>query len=238
VLPASVELVTFAQAEPEVWGVAIDGMLALSGGGTWETVPAQGATESESDWRLASAAGELHVTAAGVPLPHDPTESTDQLCRVQGSLAFGERQVQIDAPGIRALCPAPGAVRADALRAVHAHFDGADGLAVTSLRPRKARGHDHDAISAAILQEDAAVVVGDPRLSTTYADDGSVLRVGLELWLDGDDDSVTYPRRAAGQVADGSVRLSADGLSAEAYAVRWRSRGQNGLGVYLLARPA
>lgn len=235
---APVRIVSFAQPEPELWAVVVDGTLAVFSGGTWETVSLDAVTDGGGEWLLASTAGELRVTPVGGAVTQEMTGSSDQLCRVTGALTLPGQQVQIDARGIRVLCPALAAVRADSLRAVHAHFAGADGLAVTALRPRKARGHDHDAISASILQEHAEVLVGDPRLSTTYADDGSVLRVGLELWLDGEEATVSYPRRAAGQASDGGVRLAADGLIAQAYAVRWRSRGQTGLGVYLLARPA
>ncbi len=77
----------------------------------------------------------------------------------------------------------------------------------------------------------------DPRLSTTYRADGSPSRAGVELWLDvGGETQEQYPRRAAGEALAAGVAAASDGLNVEAHALRWHSRGQEGTGVYVLAR--
>ena len=80
-------------------------------------------------------------------------------------------------------------------------------------------------------------VVADPRLSTTYGADGAPARAGLELWLDGEEGK-QYLRRAAGESLAVGTRVAEHDLELSAELFRWHSRGRDGAGVYLLARPA
>jgi hypothetical protein len=122
------------------------------------------------------------------------------------------------------------------VRDLCAWFAPADGLALTALRPRGAKGHDRDVVTASVFEPTGPLVVADPRLSTTYAADGHPTRVGLELWLEQDDTQEQYPRRAAAEPLGAAAAWSQPALELEAYFLRCLSRGEEGLGVYVLGR--
>jgi len=77
-------------------------------------------------------------------------------------------------------------------------------------------------------------LVDEPRLSTTYDEDGRQLRASLELWVGEEDD---YPRRAAGEVLCGST-LDLGALRLDCAFLRWRMGGRSGVGRYDLLRRA
>ena len=66
--------------------------------------------------------------------------------------------------------------------------------------------------------------VDEPRLSTTYDEEGRQRRAGLELWVGEEDD---YPRRAAGEVLCGST-LDLGALRLDCAFLRWRMGGPLG----------
>ena len=116
-------------------------------------------------------------------------------------------------------------------------FGPDDAVALTALRQRRASGHGGDLVVATVFDPTGAVAVADPRLSTTYAADGTPLRAGMELWLDvAEDSDEQYPRRAAGEATGLRAAATVDGLSVSAHAFWWHSRGTDGAGVYLLAQ--
>ena len=78
--------------------------------------------------------------------------------------------------------------------------------------------------------------VEDPRLSTTYGDDGWPARAGLELWLAGSDSDERYPHRASGEATGARAQALAGDLEVRAEPFRWHSRGREGAGMYFLAR--
>jgi hypothetical protein len=218
--------VTFGDLEAGTWGVfwgpfaAIDGTLLPS--------PTIEGTSSQEDWRLIADGAELTVTAAG---PASPPDAFAQLCRVHGQV--GERA--IDCLGRRGSDPQElDPSRFESVREISAWFEPDEGLALVALRPRKARDHGADVVTAALLDRAETVTVADPRLSTTYAADGRPSRMSLELWLD--DEQEQYPRRAAGEAVGDAVSSATAGLEIQAAPLRCHSRGREGTGVYLIAR--
>ena len=91
---------------------------------------------------------------------------------------------EFDLPGRRGERSELDLGRFDAVREVCAWFAPGDGVALSSLRPRGAKGHDRDVIAATVFEPGGSAPVSDPRLSTTYAADGHPIKVGLELWID------------------------------------------------------
>lgn len=201
------------------------------------TVPvAVAGSSAEEPWRINGEGVELTVVPAGEPVR--PTEvDFDQLCRVQGRVAFGGSEHTIDAHGRRSERRDLDFGKLESLRDVCAWFPPGDGVALTALRPRKARGHGGDIITAVVFEPSGGLTAADPRLSTTYAADGSPRRAGLELWFNVSEDSdEQYPRRAAGEALGLGTASIVDGLTVAAHPFKWHSRGADGAGVYLLVR--
>jgi len=235
--PTSFALVAFADRDAELWGIALDGVLAVgptTGNGQVATGTIEQAAQDER-WRLSSSSAELSVLPLGSPAPPAAADGFAQLCRVEGHVLGEENKRTISCLGMRAPHHRLDGA-ADSLRAAYAWFSAEDALALTARRPGEAKGQDRDAVTAMVFEDGVAVAVADPRLSTTYAEDGAPLRAGLELWLEGEEGTKEYPRRAAAEALGGAVRVGLDGLHVSAHAMRWQSRGQVGDGVYLLVR--
>ena len=109
-------------------------------------------------------------------------------------------------------------------------------VSLTAIRPADKQHHSDEALAAAILDrgEDGAprvIDVADPRLSTTYDEEGRQRQAGLELWIDEDG----YPRRAAGELAVGTS-LDLGRLRLDCAFFRWRMEGHEGVGRYDVLR--
>jgi hypothetical protein len=238
--------VVFADADAGLWGVGREGAGALLGYGALAHGSRQrGAsvsfesTDSEGgEWRIAGEGSELTVIPAGEPVPTAAIEGFAQLCEVHGTVQVEGAERELNALGVRDLASRPDERHAATVRDVCAWFGPDDGFALTAVRPPDSPGHDRDDIVAAVFDPDGPQPVAEPRLSTTYGADGLPARVGLELWLEADDDGASFPRRANAEGVGAIIDLTAPGLELQAYAMRWHSHGRDGLGAYLLCRPA
>jgi hypothetical protein len=126
----------------------------------------------------------------------------------------------------------------DAIRVVSIWSKRKHGLALVSVRPNGAHGHDEEAVSAFLIEPGgdslAEVPVAEPRLSTTYDGEGRQRRASLELWQAEDDD---YPRRATGEaIRTGSRDLGE--LRLESALFSWRLDGEPAVGSYDILRRA
>jgi hypothetical protein len=244
-----VRTLAFVDLAAGIWGAAWlasddRGGFVCLGDPQGVAVPASGRLEGASggdEWRVLADGVELTLTPAGdvvdVSAADGAPAGFEQLCRAQGRLALDGDEHTVD-------CLARRAERADgaetkgieSVRDVCALFEPADGLAVVSLRPRRSRGHEDDVVTAAVLDPEGNAPVADPRFSTTYGATGRPIRSSFELWLGQAEDE--FPRRAAGE----AVGPHADGrdgdFDVQASLFRWHSRGREGAGVYILARPA
>ena len=229
-----VEVRSFAFGEPDG---DLAGTASIWDGGGCSTfgLPNQvEGSDPEEEWRLSGAGFELTFAPAGavaeLELAEAGIRSLHQLAHVHGTVVIGGDEHVVDCAGQRSRrIGAPDGKRFDAMRTVSAWFGEADGLAVLAARPRKARGHDAELLSALLVENGVAIHVEDPRLSTTYSAAGVPMRLGLELWIQ-DEAGEQYPRRAAGE-ALGQAAVSEDPpLRSEL--VRMRMRGRRGVGVY------
>jgi hypothetical protein len=192
------------------------------------------------EWQLAGHGLELAVRGEGLPAEIDADPDPpgfDQLCRVHGSGSIDGVELVVDCLGVRGARHDVDVRANDSIRRVATWFDPDEAIALVAVRPRKSKGHGRDDVSASVLTTGEATVVADPRLSTTYAADGTPARAGVELWLDGEDGQ-QYPRRAAGESVAAGTKVAEHDLDLTAELFRWHSRGRDGAGVYLLARPA
>jgi hypothetical protein len=194
---------------------------------------------SDAEWRLVADGTSLTVSPVGEAVAvvdaDGETAGFEQLCRVEGRFS-------LDGTEHEARCLARRGERTgsvdglDSVRDVSALFEPDDAMALVSLRPRKRRGHDRDAVTAAVLDAEASAPVADPRFSTTYGTEGRPIRSSFELWLGEAENE--YPRRAAGEALGPYASGVDGGLAVEASLFRWGSRGREGVGVYIVARPA
>jgi hypothetical protein len=235
---------SFGDVEQDVWGAAWlpggerPGLLLLGIGADSRAVEVNLEADGPDDgWRLRGEGIELAVTprepAIELTDPEGGPAGSERACAV--ALAVGA-DPELQTPGRSGEHPlALAADRLDSAREVSAWFDGAETVAVLALRARKQRGQDQDAITAVVLDPEGAPAISDPRLSTTYVASGRPRRMTLELWSE---DPEHYPRRFAGESAQRSAAGSGAGWSLQAELMRCHSRGREGTGVYVIARPA
>jgi len=228
--------VAFGDLEQGIWGLAWGAAVAIGTPDRTATADAiLHADGASGDWALSGSALELTLAPHGDAFQDE--RGFAQLCRVRGRVTLPDGERSIDCLGARTAEPLPDPAQLGSLRQVLAWFEPDLGLALSAARPRRARGQESDQVRAGVLEGGGATSVIDPRLSTTYAADGTPLRAGLELWL-GEEEGEQYPRRAAGEAIGPAVSADAgEGLTIDARLFRWHSRGLDGAGVYVLARP-
>jgi hypothetical protein len=188
-------------------------------------------------WSVTADGLELIAASQGGTADLAAFDGFDQLCEVTGTVRLGAVEHPIAALGRRGLRAGIDLSRLDSLRDLGAWFAADDGLTLTAARPRGAKGHDSDVIAASVFSEDGAKPVAEPRLSSTYSSDGRLLHTGLELWLDAENDQ-QYPRRAVADAVGEGIQADGDGVTVTVWPLKWRTRGEEGAGVYVLARGA
>jgi hypothetical protein len=160
----------------------------------------------------------------------------EQLCRVTGTVRSGGQRAKVDCLGQRGhQWGAPDWERIALARTVSAWFGDGGGVTLASVRPDDASAHAHEAISAWLLERDAATPVGEPLLSTTLDGEGRQRRASLELWEGGDERP--YPHRAAGEAVCGTT-LDLGRLRLDCAFFHWRMEGRQGVGRYDVLRRA
>ncbi len=122
----------------------------------------------------------------------------------------------------------------EALRVVSAATGDGHLLLLCAARPNGAEHHDQDHV-AAVLVDPAGEPesISEPLVSTEYAADGTVRRLGLELYKEGDD----YPVRGAGDATD-STATEDDGERRQRSELAFRLDGGAGHALHEIVRPA
>lgn len=208
--------VTATVVEPlRIWEVAYDG----EGGGFTLRFEALGAPAEVGSGAVADGAAALR--------------GYEQLCRVTGSASAGGRRWELECLGQRGhQWGAPDWERIELARMVSVWFEEGDGIALTSVRPLGAAGHDAEATSAWRLGQPAAIA--QALLSTAADGEGRQRRAGLELRPAEDDAPV---ERLAGEAVCGTT-LDLGRLRLEQAFFHWRSDGRRGAGRYDVLRRA
>lgn len=165
-------------------------------------------------------------------------EGYEQLVRVRGTATVGGEALAIDCLGQRGHSwGAPDWDKLSLARTIGVWLEGDVGVTLTAIRPAKARDHEHEATAACLFAATdteiaAAVPIGEPRVSTTYDDEGRQRSAGLELFLSDEDN---YPHRAAGEVLCGTT-LDLGRLRLDTAFFEWHMEGRSGVGRYDLLR--
>jgi hypothetical protein len=247
--PSALRTLAFGELERGVWGAAWipaqDGSVVTALGGEGQGAVVSGLRLSVDadvgEWRLEGDGTQLIASPAGEAVAvggtDDRVEGFDQLCRVTGRFSLGGGEREVDCLGLRA--SRSGAFdlgKFESVRAVSTWFEPDEGLSLIAFRARKAKAHDGDVVTAAVLGPEASARVEDPRLSTTYDGAGWPLRAGLELWIAGEGEDEQYQRRASGEAAGARAQSADAELELRAEPFRWHSRGREGAGMYILAR--
>jgi hypothetical protein len=164
----------------------------------------------------------------------------EQLCRVEADVTIGGRVQHIECLGSREHAwGAPDWDRLDRAATVSAWLAPDRAVALRTVRPDGLDGHEEESVTAVLLEEDnetgpVARPVAEPRLSTTFDEQGRQRRAGLELWVDEEDQ---LPRRVGGEVLCGTT-LELGRLRVEASFFSWRMEGRAGAGRYELVHRA
>jgi hypothetical protein len=248
---ASGLLVLFHRGEPVA--VAAEGGVGIDGAQAWEEVSAAGlATEVVEPlrrWRLRyagdDAALDLELEATGALAEVEASHPVarvggmtgyEQPARVRGEATVGGRRIAVEGLGQRGHSwGAPDWERIALARSVSAWLGEDLAVSLTAIRPAGTRDHAAEAIAAAVFERDEhgeprALDVDDPRLSTTYDDDGRQRHAGIELWLDDE-----RARRAAGELQCGTS-IDLGPLRLECAFFAWRMEGRHGFGRYDVLR--
>ncbi len=183
---------------------------------------------------------ELTFDASGPPADLGPSEPAAcagyvQLCHVHGTARTGGREHEVRGVGQRAHAWGERDwERIGSTRILAAWLDDGTGVTAVAIRPAGASDHGDETTWATLLGAAGSLRVDDPRLSTTYDDEGRQRRANLELWVGADD---TYPRRVTGEVVCGST-LDLGSVRFDCAFMRWRMNGRSGVGRYDVLRPA
>ena len=218
--PSELRTLAFGDLERTVWGAAWipsdDGSaVATLGGDAVAPVVSSlrlSAAEDGGEWRLDGDGVALIASPAGEPVDvhddDDGIEGFDQLCRVTGRFELDGAEHEVDCLGLRSSRSGGfDLAKLESVRAVSTWFEPDEGLALIAFRGRKAKPHDGDVVTAAVLGPEPSAPVEDPRLSTTYDAGGWPVRAGLELWLAGDGEEEQFP---AARVRRGRGRPGGD----------------------------
>lgn len=237
---STLPIAAFGDLDAGIWGVIVGGAepaiatAVIGGQAEPRFAPATlERTAADDAWTVSGAGHALTIeqTQAQAATPGGPNPL--ELCRMQGAVAVEGNERALDCAGVR--CNAVEKV--DSLRLVAAWFPDDVAFALLASRPAGAKGQDRDDVAVVLRDERAPATVVDPRLSTTYLDDETPARMGIELWLGATEDGDLLSRRAAGEVTAPGALLRHAGMRLAAHPLRCQSGGTEGPGVYVIARP-
>ncbi len=169
-------------------------------------------------------------------------EGYEQICRVVGSVRARGGDRRIDCLGQRGHSwGAPDWSRLSLVRTVSAWVDPSLAVSLSSIRDVKGKHHDDEAIGATLfapLSDESTGLVDarpilEPRISTTYDEDGRQKVAHIELF----EDEESWARRAGGSVFCGTT-LDLGELRLDCAFFHWEMEGREGVGRYDILRRA
>ena len=120
-----------------------------------------------------------------------------------------------------------------ALRVLTGQLSDGARVLLAAARPSGARAHDEEIVRAVVLRPSGETEeIAEILLSTEYAADGSVRRVGMELYPEGED----YPHRAAADTRE-ARRAAEGGRRTEVAEMELRMNGVVGRATHEILQP-
>jgi hypothetical protein len=183
---------------------------------------------------------EAQLEPLGDPFVFSEHQRRASLCRLRGSAVGGRELSGFGCVTVAAADRGGQALR----RGLWICFGAELGFGLVSERDSRAGGHGDEQVAAFVARGAPleATALEDPRLSSTYREDGQLLRAGLELW-EGDDESdggSARDRARALRIAGETIaagELDADGHAPAAVAfLVWHYDGHEGIGAYVIER--
>ncbi len=218
--------VAFYDHARELYGSARSGASVLFEGRRPTVLPEGPQVEPAGGGWQATLPGRLSLEFEPVSAEADLGGLAATVCTVRGEVS-GKR---VDGLGTVAETRSlPEWEQLDSLRTISALADERHGALVLASRPRGARGHDEEIVTARLLDEGKLLDVETARISTVYDGGGRQRSAGLELWIPGEE----FARRGSGLVLAGSS-LELDGVRVHAAIFRWRLDGRDATGAYEL----
>jgi len=218
-----------------------------SGGAAFLLSPAGAGAPAAVDVVAAGDRFELAIAGVGValleplgpPFTYGGHGRSEVLCRLRGK---GVRGRTLDGFG----CVSHGGGELGGLalaRSIWICFGAELAFALLAERPARGRGHGDERLAACVgrgapLEPSP---LEDPRLSSTYREDGQLLRAGLELWepsLEADADAHERARalRIGGEtIAAAELPQIAERQTSIAF-MAWHHAGLEGIGCYTIER--
>lgn len=216
--------IAFFDPATEIYGTARSGATVLFEGTTPTAHPEGPAVEERGESLHAELEGRLSLDLEPLSDDADLGGVSVRTCRVKGEAA-GRR---LDCLGtVSETRRAPSWEELDALRTISVLADPEHAMLLLARRPRGARGHGDERVTACLVRAGELASVENARVSTVYDGQGRQRSAGLELWLPGED----FPRRGSGNVLAGSS-LQLEGLDVHVAVFHWRLEEREGYGGY------
>ena len=168
----------FGDAAAGLHGVAIAGLGTLvAAGGQLLRTGEPAIRERDGITHLAGERLDVSLEPLGAPGELGAAARV-WLCRARGTVDTEP----FDGLGTITRAADTGAAALD--RTVNAWFHPGLAFALAAARPRGAGGHGDEQLAALVFRDEPPVAapVAQPRLSTTYGADGSIVHCGIELW--------------------------------------------------------
>jgi hypothetical protein len=218
--------IAFFDPDRQLHGTARSGATVLFEDRAPTAIPDGPEIERKGDTLHAELGDRLSLEFEPVSPEADLGDVTARVCRVSGQ-ALGK---PVDCLGtVAETRSAPEWEELDALRTISVLVDEHNALLALARRPRGARGHGDELVSATLIHAGELLSVEDARISTVYDGDGRQRSAGLELWLPGEE----FARRGSGTAVAGTS-LELEGLSVHLAVFHWQLEGAEGYGAYEL----
>jgi len=218
--------IAFFDPDRQLHGSGRAGATLLFEGSSAEAVPEGPEIERDGDRLRARLAGRFELELEPLGEAADLGSVSARVCRVRGEVGTAK----VDCLGTASVTrDAPAWDQLDALRSLSVLVDERHALLALARRPRGARGHGEELVTARLLSDGELLAVEEARISTVYDGEGRQRSAGLELWLPGED----FPRRGSGSALAGTS-LELEGLQVHAAVFGWRLEGRAGIGSYEL----
>jgi hypothetical protein len=237
--PPAPRIISFGDLDGRLWGCLLAAgepllVVAVPEGTTSGAGADAVSLQSEGEaWRVTGPGVELLVAPADDG-DRRPAAPAPELCTVSGSITVAGSDHQVQALATASVGEPLNAGRLDSLRALSSWFEADDGLALLSLRPSGRHDQESDIMAATLFDPEGAILVDDPRLSTTYRQPEQPDRASVELWIGEGEEQ--YPRRAAAEAEGEAITVRNDHVRLSVTPMRCHKAGRDGAGVYVLAR--